>query len=261
MGSCFAVNIGRYLYESGYNYLVYEPMPKNRDPKGLNPYLAASANWNLVYNSACIRQIFEYSLGKFETSLRWWDDPRSKARVVDPYRRNTIYNKKDCAARFESHVYASKSALTDSDIVILTVGLSEVWRNRKERVTYWRKPYNLRDGDEFHRQSVCEIYKDLLKCYLLIKEVNPKVKIIITVSPVPFNLSYRNDVDVISANEVSKAKIRLAVDLFAELEDVFYFPAYEMVRIMVDPYVEDGRHVKPSAIVKVMRIFERRFSK
>ena len=260
MGSCFAVNIGRYLLEHEYNYLVYEKLIPNNDSNGLNPYLASSAHWNLVYSSACIRQIFEYSLGEFKPEIRWWYPGRGV--VQDPFRRHVTYPNNERLAKFAEHVEQSRRALVDCDVLILTLGMSEVWRDCTDQSTYWKKPPKIHKLHEFYRQTVDDVWSDLAVCHKLIKKENSKVKIIITVSPVPFNLSYRKDVDVISANMVSKSVLRVAVDEFTELKDVYYFPAYEMTMFNEsdqDPFVDDGRHIKPSVVQNIMEMFERRF--
>ena len=69
--------------------------------------------------------------------------------------------------------------------------------------------------------------------------INPKLKIILTVSPV------RHTKDTIILNSVSKANLRLACDVFTKkFDDVFYFPAYE---IMMDD-LRDYRFYKSDLI-------------
>ena len=53
IGSCFAREIKRRLIQRGYNYVAEE----TQNPAAIH----ASAAWERVYNTFCLRQIFEYT--------------------------------------------------------------------------------------------------------------------------------------------------------------------------------------------------------
>lgn len=265
MGSCFATNIGRYFIENGFNYLIKEKLTKNVSKQGLNPYIAASAKWDFVYNTSVMRQIFEYSfLNNWMPKERWWK--KDDLEVIDPYRRGAFYKTAHADDEFIKHKNASKEALSEADVIILTLGLTELWRNKiDKKVFYQVPPKSVLDFNkhEFYQQTVSDIMFDLETIYSILKYNNSKVKIIITVSPVPFNASFRKNVDVVSANMTSKAKLKVAADTFvSDYPDVFYFPSYEFVMMNQRyPFVEDGRHIHPSVVSEVMELFLAMFVK
>jgi hypothetical protein len=260
MGSCFATNIGRFFIENGYNYLIKESLKQNPNRKGLNPYIAASARWDFVYNSAVMRQIIQYTFtNTWDPIVRWWNIHPNI--LTDPYRRGTAYPLKNADALFNIHRKASFEAISECDVFIITLGLTELWRDIRDKMVYYRVPHiSIYDEKihEFYIQTVDDILYDLDYIYTTIKNNNVSLKFIITVSPVPFNASFRKELDVISANMISKSKLRVAVDEFVSAyKDVYYFPSYEIVLMgILDPFVSDGRHIKPEAVEQIMKIFE-----
>jgi hypothetical protein len=251
MGSCFARNVARYLLERGFNYLVTE-----------QPFQQASAHWDQVFNTACMRQIFEYSLtDQWNPVVRWW--PKGE-NVQDPYRRDILYPEASRTEHFERHREASRQAIEKSEIIILTLGLIETWRDQRDQATYYRVPSpSMYDSDvhEFYVQTVQDCTEDLDVIHDLLARANPEAQVVVTVSPVPLFATFRMDVDVVSANRLSKSTLRVAAEYFAQKhENVHYFPAYEIVtQGMDDPYEEDNRHVTAETISTVMKAFESLF--
>jgi hypothetical protein len=248
MGSCFARNIALYFLQKKYNYLVTE-----------HPFRESSAHWDQVFNTTCMRQIFEYTFNSDWMPLtRWW--PKGN-QVQDPFRRNILYNKESCELDFERHRKASLRALSEADIVILTLGLIETWCDRRDRMTYYRVPspvvYDPKIH-EFYVQKVEDCVHDLKIIQGLLKVKNPGAKIILTVSPIPMFATFRTDINVVMANMHSKSTLRVAADYFSkQFENVIYFPAYEIVTQAIrNPYEPDNRHVTKEAIDEVMKIFE-----
>ncbi|MGM0540664.1 MAG: GSCFA domain-containing protein, partial [Thermodesulfobacteriota bacterium] len=87
MGSCFARNIALELIQRGYNYLIPE-----------KPFSEFSAHWGQVFNTACMRQIFEYTFTEhWMPKERWW--PKG-SMVQDPFRRNILYDVARCETDF-----------------------------------------------------------------------------------------------------------------------------------------------------------------
>lgn len=255
IGSCFAENIAKFLRANKYNYITTE--------KGGGYF---SANWGIVFNSSSIRQIFEYSFGLFNPKVQWWE--REKGRMQDPYRRDTIYAKGQHDKNRFSHYEKSRKAIENADTIIITLGLVEVWRDKRDFATFWRvPPMHLYDPKiyEFHVMTVEEVYDDLVKIKNIINNYNPECKLIITVSPVPFQATYREDCDVVTANIYSKSVSSVATNIFVKEysnKNVFYFPSFEYVRYgFKNPYIHDGRHIKKPVINQMMKFFEKMFCK
>lgn len=251
MGSCFARNIAIYLLSGQYNYLVTE-----------NPFQEASAHWDQVFNTSCMRQIFEYTFNDdWHPLVRWW--PKGEM-VQDPFRRNILYNKETPEQCFELHRKKSYEALSEAEVIILTLGLIETWRDKRDKMTYYRVPSpNNYDPNihEFYVQNIQDCQNDLNEIHRLLNQYNPKAKIIVTVSPVPLFATFRMDVDAVTANTLSKSTLRVAAEYFSQShENVYYFPSYEIVAHAIpSPYEEDNRHVTEKTILKVMKVFESQF--
>lgn len=73
------------------------------------------------------------------------------------------------------------------------------------------------------RMTVDEIVHDYTLLINLLKEFNPQLKIIFTVSPV------RHLCDGFHENQLSKAILHLAIDQMVNHLSVYYFPSYEMI--------------------------------
>jgi hypothetical protein len=255
IGSCFAQYIAKYLSNNNYNYIVTEK----------NEY-GFSADWGIVFNSASVRQIFEYSFGSFKPLTSWWK--RKEGVMQDPYRRHVAYPKGQEDKKRKQHYAASKRAIKQADVIVITLGLVEVWRDKRDKATFWRvPPLGLYDPDiyEFYVMTVEDVYKDLMRIKMLIDRHNPTCHLIVTVSPVPFQATYREDCDVITANVYSKAVSCVAANKFAKKLDgynVYYFPSFEFVRYgFGNPFNPDGRHIKKPVVNTMMKFFEKMYVK
>jgi len=230
MGSCFAREIKTVLLREGFAYVAEEashPASKH-----------ASAAWERLYNTFSMRQIFEYTFEEWSPVLRWWVAP-SSGKIQDPYRRIILYDELDEAeADFLNHRACSRRALERAEILILTLGLTEIWRDRNDGAVICLPsgPYVNEGGDmsryEFKVSRFRENLANLEVIHGIMARHNPACKILVTVSPVHLWATFRNDEDVISASCNSKSTLRACADEFAANHDnVFYFPAYEMATI------------------------------
>jgi hypothetical protein len=254
------------LIRAGYSYIAEEthhPASKH-----------ASAAWERLYNTFSMRQIFEYTFGDWTPELRWWQAPRS-ARIQDPYRRIILYDDiAEAESDFQNHRRCSRRALERAEVLILTLGLTEIWEDRFDGsvICLPSGPYVNEGGDmsryRFRVSRYGENLQNLERIHELLAQNNPSCRIIVTVSPVHLWATFRDDCDVISASCNSKATLRAAVDEFASThENVFYFPAYEIATIyrplMGKTIFAEGRenfHVNQETIDCVMERFFEYFS-
>jgi hypothetical protein len=252
MGSCFAREIVQRLSRDGYNYLMYEP-----------PYTEASVNWGQVVNTACMRQIFEYTFEKFEPVDRWWVS--SDGNIVrDPYRCNVTYSKGNLFNRYRQHVNYSRQALSTAKVIVLTLGLIETWRDKRDGSTFYMvPPKSLYDPEihEFYLQDVVDVLCDLNTIAEILEANNPEAQVILTVSPIPLRATFR-DIDPVIANSYSKATLRVAAEVATTKHDNFhYFPSYELVTQGIkNPYQDDGRHLTDKAIESVVDLFKKSYT-
>jgi len=261
MGSCFAREIKRRLIQRDFNYITEETY----HPASLH----ASAAWERVYSTHCMRQIFEYTFEQWNPDLRWWMAPESK-KIQEPYRRVILYDTlKEAEEDFEQHRKHSRKALEKAEVLILTLGLTEIWQDTVDGsvICLPAGPYVKEGGDMSRYRFRVSRYEDNLKNLERIHEImaaaNPNCKILITVSPVNLWATFRRDIDVISASCNSKATLRAVADEFTvRHENVFYFPAFEMATIYQPlsgrTYFSEGRqnfHVNKATVKFIMRHF------
>ena len=261
MGSCFAREIKRRLLQRQFNYIAEE----THHPAAVH----ASAAWERVYSTSCMRQIFEYTFEHWAPEVRWWRAPAS-GRIQDPYRRTILYDSLAAAeADFARHRDHSRRALGRAEVLILTLGLTEVWQDRTDGsvISLPAGPYVNEGGDmrryEFRVSRYPENLANLERIHTIMAEHNPACRILVTVSPVNLWATFRQDVDVISASCNSKATLRAAADEFvARHPNVFYFPAFEMATIYQPmagkTYFEEGRenfHVNKQTVKFIMNHF------
>jgi hypothetical protein len=266
MGSCFAREIKRRLIQRDYNYIAEETY----HPASLH----ASAAWERVYSTHCMRQIFEYTFEHWNPDLRWWLAPESK-KIQDPYRRVILYDNLTAAEEdFEQHRVHSRKALEKAEVLILTLGLTEIWQDTSDGAVICLPagPYVKEGGDMSRYRFRVSRYEENLKNLERIHEImsvrNPDCKILITVSPVNLWATFRQDVDVISASCNSKATLRAVADEFTvRHKNVFYFPAFEMATIYQPlsglTYFSEGRqnfHVNKQTVKFIMQHFFKFFS-
>ena len=261
MGSCFAREIKNVLIREGFSYITEE----TSHPATVH----ASAAWERVYNLFSMRQIFEYTFSQWNPGLRWWKAPKS-GKIQDPFRRIILYdNQEQAETDFENHKRCSRGALERAEVLILTLGLTEIWEDRLDGsvICLPAGPYVNEGGDmtryRFRVSRHAENLANLERIYSLMTEHNPGCKIIVTVSPVHLWATFREDSDVISASCNSKATLRAVADEFvARHENVYYFPAFEIATIyrpmMGQSIFTEGRenfHVNRDTVELIMKSF------
>ncbi len=230
MGSCFAREIKTVLLREGYNYIteeIHHPASKH-----------ASAAWERLYNTFSMRQIFDYTFGEWTPNLRWWTAPQT-GKIQDPYRRIILYNSvEEAESDFAEHRRHSYAALTKAEVLIITLGLTEVWQDQVDGsvICLPAGPYVNERGDmsryKFRVTRHSENLENLEHIHRLLSLHNPSCKLIVTVSPVHLWATFRKDCDIISASCNSKSTLRSVADEFCSNHpDVLYFPAYEMATI------------------------------
>jgi len=239
IGSCFAEHITLFLHQRGYNVFG----------KHLNIDSHIIRFGEGMVNTFAILQQFEWALeGKCFPENLWFSTDKEIASLSAEVQAETrdIFHK--------------------TDLFILTLGLSEIWFDKRTGDALWRAvPAPLFDENihGFRVSSHQENYDNLAKIISLIRAAKPEAKIIFTVSPVPLMATFR-PVSCLTASSVSKSILRSAVDQLlrdhSSDRGLFYFPSYEIVKeFLPDPYQPDNRHPKSEVVDFVMRTFERHF--
>jgi len=115
---------------------------------------------------------------------------------------------------------------------------------------------------EFINFTAQQVTDDLVELIQRIRGVNPGVRILLTVSPVPLIATYEKR-HVWVSTTYSKAALRVAADeAERRFEEVIYFPSYEIITSPAAGgkyYADDLRQVTDLGVKHVMRVFGKHF--
>ena len=157
--------------------------------------------------------------------------------------------------------------IVECRVVIITLGLAEVWRDKTADVflNHTPVPQALRgnpDRYEFHITNFAQNLSNLERIHTLLSQFGyADVQIVVTVSPVPLMATFSGE-DVVIANTYSKSMLRtVAQEWAAAHKNVHYFPSYEIVQNSdrAVTWEEDLRHVKGEVANHVMKLFLRHY--
>lgn len=253
IGNCFLAEIRRWLISRRFNYIQAEQGAGSEH---------GSARFGFVYNTACLRQCFEFAYGRFTPTHRWWSH---RGMLLDPYRKGIAWPDESTAiADLESHARAVRRMVEATHVLFVTAGLAEVWRNRRDGATFFQvPPHEIFDPalHEFTLTTAQENLANLQTTHALLRQHNPTMRLVIMLSPVPLRATFRKDITCLEADAVSKAILRIAIDQFCSAnKDVIYFPAYEIAKRLVPrPFLADNRHVQKRVIDRIMTTFMRHY--
>ncbi|WP_445355763.1 GSCFA domain-containing protein [Microbulbifer sp. EKSA008] len=260
VGSCFARNVETKLIELGFHIPSSEifELPEFEDPKldSITNFGVASIynefKWALDENSGMPEEcIVEVNEGKY--------CDLNVLSSIRPASLETVKTRREAITRFYKSVQKAET-------IIITLGLSEVWFDKKTNLYLntvpLQKVIELWPGRfELHVLNYNEVYDHLDKTIQLLK-ANAKVQqnILITISPVPMSLTYRNQ-DISISNSYSKSVLRAAAEaLVYSNSNVFYYPSYESI-LLTDrsiAWMDDQVHVRDELVrIQVSRLIDK----
>ena len=150
MGSCFAREIKDWLIKKNYNYLIGNEIEKDfmshelfPGDQGKSPSIHAPLAWERVYNTFTIKNIIDYSLNGISIRDRFLEVEARSGRkyVTDLVRSRMIFRNLDEAkSNFANHAKESRKVLLDSEVLILTLGLVEIWQCEKSGLVIGSHP-------------------------------------------------------------------------------------------------------------------------
>lgn len=239
-GSCFAANISNWLSKRNYRVLT-------KDNSAKDAYVVSMGEG--MVNSFVIRQQFEWAWENADFQQDLWHGYDATSYGYD-----------------ESIRLQTKKIFDETDVFVLTFGLSEVWYDEVTGSVFWRTiPKEVYDPSRHKfRVSTAEENRDNIEAiYQLIRKHRPDAKIIMTLSPIPLIATFRDN-SCLTSNSVSKAVLRVAIDeVVRKHKDegaLYYWPSYEIVTDVFHlPYREDRRHIEPQVLSYIMTEFEHRW--
>lgn len=265
-GSCFAQHFSRALIKNGFSWFDAEPAPEfaSESTKSKFNYGVFSARTGNIYTAASLRQWIEWALGNTKTPGEIWE---FQGRFYDPFRPaiepSGFASAEELVASRNVALEALRRAITESSRFVFTMGLTEGWINKVEGYNYAVCPGTAAgefdiSKHEFKNYTFREIYKDMDIAIRLLRRANPRIRILLTVSPVPLTATASGQ-HVLVATTYSKSVLRaVAGELVDASSSVDYFPSYEIVssspfRGMF--FGPNGRSVTPYGVDFVMKSF------
>lgn len=236
-GSCFATYLRGYLAARKKTSETIQVAEELNNTWALRSYL----DWCFTGNAS-------HTSYWFETA----EDRYSPPRPYEDYRR----------------------MLLEADGFVLTLGLSEIWRDRETGGVFWKGIPDSMFRDGRHEIVLSTPEENLANirhiCNLFRHHCGNK-PIIFTVSPVPLKATFRG-IPCMEADCASKSILRSAVEMLMldKPEGIYYWPSYEIVRWLGahldrSPYGSGAmggngtRHVQHDVVDAIVTTFIRTF--
>ena len=266
-GSCFAQRIALHLRSIGNNAVEFEPphpFMQKSDADRLG-YGRFSARYGNIYTVKQLRQLVDESFGrekfcpKIEASID---------QIIYDLRRPNINEVgfsdiHEAMADRRYHLSRVRNMFLETDVFIFTMGLTEAWIDKSDGTVFGTHPaVVLKKSSKFDVRQVNYNFQDCFEDakYIIefIKDLNPRIKFIFTVSPVGLVATHQDRHVLISTN-YSKSVLRA---ICGELSDIYtnvdYFPSYEIFSLAQSfgQYLSgDLRDVSPRGVSTTMQLF------
>jgi hypothetical protein len=202
-GSCFADAIGSRLHDHKFSVAV-------------NPF-------GVIYNPVSIHKSILYAIANQPPADHTYLQSRGIFLNYDFHSNLSGTQKTDLASRLVNTVGSIHYFLANASKIMITYGTAWVYE-RKETSEIVANCHKM-PSQQFEKRLLSE--KDIVDSfdhfYKSVRQYNPNIKFILTVSPV------RHIKDTLELNSVSKALLRTACHAVSSYDGVEYFPAYEIM--------------------------------
>ncbi|MDQ6929850.1 MAG: GSCFA domain-containing protein [Candidatus Eremiobacteraeota bacterium] len=241
-GSCFAEYFIKFLTERGYNRWQL-PVEKH----GLSSESLLFSLGQTFENIFVVVQQLRWAFGEFTPeSALWFTKDKNYFEATEERRENI------------------RTSFVEVDVIVVTLGLSEVWFDAVANEPMWR-PITSRLYDPkrhvFRSSTVAQTLAALFEFDRLARTFLPDKKFILTLSPIPLLATFR-DQSPVTANVASKAILKSAMDEFFSNAEIcnrsryYYFPSYELAfHLFANPFGADNRHVRPEVARTILHLF------
>jgi hypothetical protein len=236
-GSCFAQHISRALTARGYRWLDAEPAPEHMTEAARRDYYYGTFSFRTgnIYTPKMLQQWISWASGAEEPPQVVWE---KEGRFFDPSRpaveKDGFASKDELFASRTVTCAALRRAIEEAQFFIFTLGLTEAWQDRNEGFEYAICPGTLAgdfdaDAHVFVNHGFQTSFKPLKSAIQMARKMNPSLKFILTVSPVPLTATATGE-HVLTASSYSKSVLRAAAgEMAATSANVDYFPSYEII--------------------------------
>ncbi len=256
-GSCFAQHLGHHLRRYGYNYLQPEPPASLHEP-------GYSARYGNIFTTRQLRQLMLCAYGLHRPEIRTWR--RSDGRYIDPLRPQIFpagfATPEEVLSARSAHLTAVRRVFQECRVFVFTAGGTEVWQAADGTalpILPGAVHAEMPEGRvRLANLSAADMRQDLTEFLADLAAVNPGVRVIFTLSPVPGVATYQAR-HVLSASNASKAAIRVALEeIVAAHANAAYFPSYEIITAPQHRggfIADDLRTVTDDGMARVMHLF------
>lgn len=250
---------------AGIHVIDAEPAGRGLPPETAKRfgYGVYSSRFGNIYTVKQFRQLVDEMAGArpalpvWQNGERFWDAQRPG---VEP---DGLASPEIVVEMRAQHLAVLAGALKQADMIVFTLGLTEAWEHTATGTVYPTAPGTIAgsfDPQIFHfaNYGVAEILDDFSALEKSLASLNPDLRWLLTVSPVPLAAT-ASDQHVLPATVLSKSILRVVCDILsANSEKIDYFPSYELVTSPAhptSPFTEDLRSVLPDVVARIMQTF------
>jgi hypothetical protein len=213
----------------------------------VNPY-------GILYNPFSMANVLEFLIQ--ERQMQAEDLVHVNGKWVSLYHHGSFSDpdRHTCIEKINSRVERGAKVLREADLLVMTWGSAWVYKHLKKKIVV-TNCHKIPDN-EFarYRLRVEEIVERYAAMIPALRQINPGMRILFTVSPI------RHWRDGAHENQLSKAVLLLTIEqLQNRFENIYYFPSYE---ILLDElrdyrfYAEDMLHPSEMAVNYIWEIFK-----
>ena len=236
-GSCFAQHIGRALRARGFQWYIAEHAPPGMSDANrvLYNYDLFSCRTGNIYTASLLKQWVGWALGETHPPEEYWV---MGGRYFDPFRPaiepDGFVSLKEMLASRDYAIAAFRRSIAAARYFVFTLGLTESWINAENRYEYPMCPGTVAgtfdpERHAFKNQNFEFVRTQLLDALARMRKFNKKLKVILTVSPVPLTAT-NSGRHVLTATMESKSVLR---SVAGQLRNghwwIDYFPSYEII--------------------------------
>ena len=235
IGSCFAQHIGQRM--------AYCKMPSLTNPFGT------------MYNPMSVAQCIEYLLNNTPIERDALFEHQGAWRHFDFHSELAHTNPEQSLKAINTAITNGVEFLQRAQRLVVTFGTARIYRrtsNGQPVANCHKLPAAQFTNELMTVEQIVELWNNLI---IRLLNINPKLKIVFTVSPI------RHWKDGAVANQRSKATLLLAVAQLTERHPstAYYFPAYELLMDDLRDYrfyADDMLHPAPQAVEYVWEKFK-----